>query len=150
MVRERRGDGRPYWRLYLESGSAQERERKRVYIGPEGGPELRQAIGEARRDHWLGCDSLSDFLKALGKILGQGAQEAREARLAGRCLKALLLAQTHRYSHGRTVRNRRGVAAVDRYRAEYRHLSHRALEQATWPGITEEQYIALRRDASRR
>ena len=29
VVRDRRGDGRPYWRLYLESGSNDERKRLR-------------------------------------------------------------------------------------------------------------------------
>ena len=39
---------------------------------------------------------------------------------------------------------------MERYRAEYRHLSRRALEEATWPDITEDEYIALRRGADRR
>jgi hypothetical protein len=40
-----------------------------------------------------------------------------------------------RYRHGRTVRYRRKVSVEQRSRAEYQHLSHRALEEATWPGI---------------
>ena len=101
VVRERRGDGRPYWRLYLESGSAQERERKRVYIGPEGGPELRQAIRQARQDYWLGCESLSDFLRALSKILENEARQIREARDAARNMRAAALALGCRYRQGR-------------------------------------------------
>lgn len=99
--RERRGDGRPYWRLYLESGSGQERERKRVYIGPEGGPELRQAIRQARRDYWLGCDGLSDFLRAVNQILHAEARQAQEARDAARNIRAAALALSYRYRPGR-------------------------------------------------
>ena len=87
VVRERRGDGRPYWRLYLESGSGPERERKRVYVGSEGGPELRRAILEARRDYWLGCDGPGDFIRAVEKILENKARQAREARDAARYIR---------------------------------------------------------------
>ena len=78
------------------------------------------------------------------------AQEARQARKAGRSAREAVLAQTHHHSHGRTVRARRDVPIMERYRAEYRHLSRRALEEATWPDITEDEYIALRRGADRR
>jgi len=64
LRRERRGDGRPYWRLYLESGSGEERERRRVYVGPEGGPELRAAIIRFRRACWDGCDGPMQFIRA--------------------------------------------------------------------------------------
>ena len=101
VVRERRGDGRPYWRLYLESGSGPERERKRVYVGPEGGPELRRAIREARRAYWLGCDSLSHFLRALRQILDAEARQVQEARDAARNIREAALALGYRYRQGR-------------------------------------------------
>ena len=146
VVHERRGDGRRYWRLYLESGSGECRQRRRVYVGPQGGEELRQAIAAMRRDFWGDYGGPNGFLRALA---AEGADEAREARRAAREARQAALALTHRHLHGRRVRTRRNVSAVDRYRTEYRHLSRKALEAATWPGITEEQYITLRKTAER-
>ncbi|MHC5035602.1 MAG: hypothetical protein ACYTFZ_11265 [Planctomycetota bacterium] len=134
VVQERRGDGRPFWRLYLETGSGPRRQRRRVYVGPEGGRELRKAVRCLRRAYWGPYGSSRGFLAALAK------ETAREA----------ILAQTYRHSHGRTLRARRNVPATERYRAEYRTLSRRLLEAATWPGITEGDYVALRKAADRR
>jgi len=41
--------------------------------------------------------------------------------------------------------SRRKVPVEQRRRAEYRHLSRRALEEAIWPGVTEDEYVSLRR-----
>ena len=141
MVRDRRGDGRPFWRLYLETGSRPWRTRQRVYVGPEGGPELREAIDGLRRAEFLGCANLREFLQRLRR---EFAAEGRELRKLARQNRQAVLAQTHRHLHGRTVRARRDVPREERYRAEYRHLSRKALEAATWPGITEGEYLALR------
>ena len=74
VIRDRRGDGRPYWRLYLETGSGPNLHRQRVYVGPEGGLELRQAIGELRQAFWGSPGGPRGFLKAQ---TGQDAQEAQ-------------------------------------------------------------------------
>ena len=78
-----------------------------------------------------------------------GSGRTRPERPSGQPEKArqAALALTHRHLHGRHVRAQRNVPAEDRYRAEFRHLSHKALEEATWPGITEDQYVALRKTA---
>lgn len=90
------------------------------------------AIWPARQTHARSASSPRSLAaqgwKALPATL---STDAREARDAARCVKALLLAQTYRHSDGRTVRNRRDVAAVERYRAEYQHVSRKALEEAT-------------------
>ena len=75
------------------------------------------------------------------------AQEGREARKAARGAREAVLGQTYGHLHGRRVRRRRDVSAEQRYRAEYRHMSYKALEEATWPGITEEEYVRLRKAA---
>ena len=147
VVRERRGDGRPYWRLYLETGSGRHRQRRRVYIGREGGRELRKAVRRLHRAYWSPWGSLRGFLAALAK---DTAREARDTRQAARAGREAILAQTYRHSHGRAVRARRDVPAAQRYQAEYRTLSRKLLEAATWPGITEGQYGALRKAADRR
>ena len=77
------------------------------------------------------------------------AGAVREARRAARGAHDAVLAQTHRHLHGRRVRASRAVRADERYRAEYRHLSRKALEAATWPGITEDEYVGLRSAAAK-
>lgn len=74
-------------------------------------------------------------------------KELQELRRAAKKAHDSVLGQTHRYRHGRTVRCRRKVPVEQRCRAEYRHLSRRALEEATWPGVTEDEYVSLRRNA---
>jgi len=77
-------------------------------------------------------------------------QQARDVHKAVREARAAVLAQVGRHTHGRTVRARRDIPAVDRYRAEFQTASRTWLEQATWPGINEKAYIAFRRAANRR
>ena len=72
-----------------------------------------------------------------------GAKELREVRRAARKAHDSVLGQTYRYRHGRTVRFRRKIPLEQRCRAEYRHLSRRALEEAIWQGITEDEYVSL-------
>lgn len=75
----------------------------------------------------------------------QAEQKAREARSVARRTRATVPAQVGRRPHGRTVRARRDMPAIERYRAEYRTVSRKLLEEAMWPGITETAYVALRR-----
>lgn len=147
ILRERRGDGRQYWRLYLESSSGPSRRRQRLYIGTQGGPELRQAIRELREALWVDYRGPGDFVKA---EIADRTKELREARQAARKAHDSILGQTHRYRHGRTVRCRRNVSTEQRCRTEYRHLSRRALEVAFWPGVTEDEYVSLRRTMASR
>jgi len=55
VVLEARSDGSRFWRLYIESGSrySDSLERRRIYIGNEGGPQLREAI-RLLRDAYFG------------------------------------------------------------------------------------------------
>ena len=141
VVRERRGNGYPFFRLYIESGSGHARRRQRVYVGSQGGPELRAAIKELRRVFWGPQGDAAAFLRAAWGQLGRGVKEARKS---ARGARDAVLSQVGRRMHGRSVRSRRDVPAVERYRAEYRTLSRALLEQETWPGITEEEYVGLR------
>ena len=147
VVKDRRGNGYPFWRLYLEGGSGQHRRRRRAYVGSQGGPELRTAIHQARRAFWGAYGNARGFQKAMSE---QIEQESRELRQAAGSARAAGLAQVGRHPHGRTVRACRSIPAVERYRSEYRTASRRLLETATWPGITLTEYIALRRAADRR
>jgi hypothetical protein len=142
ILQDRRGDGRMYWRLYLESSSGPDRWRQRHYIGTQGGLELRQAIRELREAFWGDCGGADGFMKALAAA---GAKELRELRRAARKAHDSALGQILRYRHGQTVRCRRKVPVEQRCRAEYQHLSRKALEEATWPGVTEDEYVLLRR-----
>jgi hypothetical protein len=147
VLRDSRGDGRRFWRLYLESGSGPYRQRDRIYVGPQGGPELREAVKELRMAFWGEYGNVGGLLAAAAK---ETAKQAREARKAARSAREAVLAQTFRRSHGRAVRNRRDVPAEQRHLAEYQHLSRKALEEATWAGITQEEYVALRKASDRR
>jgi len=147
VVRDSRGDGRQFWRLYLESGSGPDRQRDRIYVGPEGGPELREAIKDVRMAFWGEYGNAGGLLAAATK---ETAKQAREARKAAHSAREAVLSQTFRHSHGRAVRNRRDVPSEQRYRAEYQHVSREALKEATWAGITQDQYVALRKAADRR
>jgi len=146
VVKDRRGNGYPFWRLYLEGGSGQHRRRRRAYVGSQGGPELRKAIRQARRAFWGAYRDARGFQKAMREQL---EQEGRQLRQAAGSARAAGLAQIGRHPHGRTVRACRSIPAVERYRSEYRTASRRLLEAATWQGITLTEYIALRRVADR-
>ena len=137
VCRDRRGDGRHYWRLYLETGSGPTRTRRRVYVGATGGPELRRAIRKARRAAWGPSGRVGDFIKAARR---REAASMAEARKAARAAREALLAQTYRRRHGRRVRQRRDVPARQRRRAEFRQYGREALEEAAWPGLTAEDY----------
>ena len=146
VVRDRRGNGYPFWRLYIEAGSGEHRTRRRAYVGSQGGPELRTAIRQARRAFWGTYRDARGYQKAMRE---QIEQEGRQLRQAASSARVAALAQVGRHPHGRTVRACRGTPAVERYRAEYGTASRRLLEAATWPGITVAEYIALRRAADR-
>ena len=144
VVLDQRGNGYPFWRLYLETGSGYCRRRRRVYVGKQGGKELRQTIRRLKKEFWGPCGGPRGFRKAMAHNLENGAVRTRRALRAS---QDTLLAQTFRHRHGRQIRAQRNVPAVKLYRAEYGHVSRKALEEATWPGITEAQYIKLRRVA---
>ncbi|MGB2824987.1 MAG: hypothetical protein WBF17_28720 [Phycisphaerae bacterium] len=146
VVREKRGNGYPYWRLYVEAGSGQGRTRLRVYVGTEGGPELRRAIRDARRAFW-GQHGYAAGLRR--DVIRELEREAKGTRGAARKARAIALSQVGRRLHGQVVRARRDIPAVGRYRAEYRSVSLKLLEEATWAGISETQYTALRRAVDR-
>lgn len=147
VVKDCRGNGYPFWRLYLEDGSGQHRRRRRVYVGPQGGRELRTATRQACKAFWGSCRDARSFQKAMREQL---EQEGRQLRQAAGSARAAGLAQVGLHPHGRTVRACRSIPAVERYRSEYRAASRRLLEAATWQGITVTEYIALRRAADRR
>ncbi len=146
VVWERRSNGYPFWRLYLEVGSGSRRSRQRVYIGSEGGLQLREAIRQMHGAFWGEDGKCRMADRAAWR---QAQQQARDARKAVREARVAALAQVGRRPHGRTVRARRDIPAIERYRAEFQTASRKWLEQATWPGITETAYVTLRRTADR-
>ncbi len=105
---------------------------------------MRNAIRKLRQVCWGDSGTAKRFVKDLEN---QVTSHAREARRTARKSRAAVLALIGQRPHGRTVRARRDIPTVERYKMEYRFLPTEALEKATWPGISEAQYVVLRKAA---
>ena len=142
------GQHGPYFVALFEAGSGPERVRVKRYLGKSGTEEMRSAIRALCFRH-LGHTSPQEARRAkaqefaeLMKLLQQAnAEDRRQAAELQRATLALVGC----HAHGHTVRHRRDVPAAARWAAEYRLIPKETLEEATWPGITEEEWIGLRR-----
>jgi hypothetical protein len=138
----------PYFVALFEAGSGAERVRVKRYLGKAGARELRSGI-RALCFKSLGHPSPQEARRAEAKEFAEmmklarqlSAQEARQAIAARNAALGLLGCR----AHGHTVRQRRDVPAEARWAAEYRLIPREALEEASWPGITEEEWVGLRR-----
>jgi len=117
------------------------------YLGKGGAKQLRSAIRalclrrlgyssaqEARRAR---AEEHAEFFKLARRLLA----ERDKATAARRAALALVGSR----AHGRTVRQRRDVPNEASWATEYWLIPREVLEEATWPGITEEEWVGLRR-----
>lgn len=90
-----------------------------------------------------------DRRRPYSQPLGQEVNPSRDTRRMYaeiQKLQNMVLGPTGRRHDGKKIRFLRGVDPEEAWRQEFRAFSRPLLEARTWPGITEEQWVGLRRE----